>query len=103
MAKKQFNIKAIITDKRGRVLSIGENSYVKTHPMMFKLSEKCGIPHKHYLHAEVHAILRCRDLSKAHKISVYRFDANDKPANAKPCPICATAIQEAGIKLIEHT
>jgi hypothetical protein len=32
MTKRQA-ITAIITDKKGRVLSIGQNSYSKTHPL----------------------------------------------------------------------
>lgn len=96
-------ITAIIYDKRGRVLSIGENSYVKTHPMQSHHAKKVGLPEKQYLHAEVHAITRCPNLSKAHKISVFRYDANGFPALAKPCPICMSAIRAAGIEIIEHT
>lgn len=103
MTKKRFNITAIIYDKRGRILSIGKNSYTKTHPIQAYHSERAGLPHKIFLHAEVHAIVKCRNLEKAHKIVVMRYDANGKPANAKPCIICQDAIKEAGIKVIEHT
>lgn len=103
MTKKRFEITAIIYDKRGRVLSIGKNSYVKTHPLMKIHADRVGLPEKIFLHAEVHAIARCADLTKAHKIEVLRFDTNGKPKNAKPCPVCASAIQAAGIKHIIHT
>lgn len=94
---------AIITDKRGRVLSVGQNSYLKTHPWQARLARKLGDPEKVFLHAEIHAITRCVDLSRAHKISVYRYNSDGKPVMAKPCPICEDAIKQAGIKVIEHT
>lgn len=104
MAKtKRQNLTAIIYDKRGRVLSIGQNSYIKTHPMQAKHALKAGLPDKQFLHAEVHAIIRCLDLSKAHRIFVSRFDSNGNPVLAKPCPVCMSAIKAAGIKEIVHT
>jgi deoxycytidylate deaminase len=102
MAKKEQNITAIIYDKKGRVLSVGKNSYIKTHPKQAKLAQKAGLPMKEFLHAEVASIIRCKDLSKAYRIVVYR---NNKAgfANAEPCPICKLAIKEAGIKQVEWT
>jgi tRNA(Arg) A34 adenosine deaminase TadA len=97
------DITAIIYDKRGKVLSIGKNSYVKTHPLQAKYANKVGLPEKQFLHAEIAAIVRCRDLSKAHKIEVYRIGRNGSLLLAKPCPVCETAIQASGIKHIEHT
>lgn len=96
-------IKATVFDKRGRVLSIGQNSYVKTHPEQARLAKKCGLEHKVFLHAEVAAILKVRDLKKAHRILITRFGKNGEPLLAAPCPICASAIKAAGIKHIEHT
>jgi tRNA(Arg) A34 adenosine deaminase TadA len=103
MSKKRFNITAIIYDKRGRVLSIGKNSYTKTHPVQAAYSEKAGLPHKIYLHAEIHAIVKCKNLEKAHRIVVFRYDNEGNPRSAKPCPICESAIKETSIKVIEHT
>lgn len=102
MTTKQ-QITAVITDRRGRVLSIGQNSYVKTHPYQAELARRVGEPHKVFLHAEVHAITRLRDITKAHKISIYRYDSKGQPILARPCSICATAIQAAGIGIVEHT
>ena len=99
----QHVITAVIYDKRGRVLSIGQNSYVKTHPLQAELSRKAGMAEKIYLHAEIHAIVRCRDLSRAHRIFISRWDKSGQPALAKPCPICQGALQEAGIKIVQHT
>ncbi len=96
-------ITAVIYDKRGRVLSVGQNSYIKTHPLQKQHAHKVGLPLKEFLHAEIHAITRCNDLSKAHKISVFRYSKDGKPALAKPCKVCQSAIDAAGIKVVEHT
>lgn len=103
MSKTRFDITAIIYDKRGKVLSIGKNSYIKTHPHQNFHACKVGLPDKQFLHAEIHAIVRCRQLDRAHKIVVMRFDKEGKAKNAKPCPVCESAIEAAGVKIIEHT
>lgn len=103
MTKKRFDITAIIYDKRGRVLSIGKNSYVKTHPHMAFHAASVGLPQKQFLHAEVHAIVRCKQLDKAHRIVVMRYDSEGQPKNAKPCPVCSSAIRASGITIVEHT
>lgn len=99
----KHSLKAIIFDKKGKVLSIGYNNYLKTHPYMAKLSAKQGMPQKIFLHAEVSAILKCHDLSKAHKILVTRIGKSGELLLAKPCKICQSAILAAGIKIIEHS
>lgn len=103
MTKARFDLTAIIYDKRGKVLSIGKNSYVKTHPYQAKCAERVGLPDKQFLHAEIHAILKCRKLEKAHKIVVTRFGKDGEEKTAKPCPVCMSAIEAAGIKIVEHT
>lgn len=84
-------------------MSIGKNSYIKTHPRQAYYAEKVGLPNKIFLHAEIHAIVKCKNIEKAYKIVVMRFDSKGKPVNAKPCPVCENAIKESGIKNIEHT
>ena len=103
MANHRHSIKAIIYDKRGRVLSIGENSYVKSHPVQKKYAVKAQEPHKIFLHAEIHAILKVPDISKAHKISIFRFGEGGKPRLAAPCKICESAIAATPIKVVEYT
>lgn len=100
---KKHRIIAMILDKRGRVLSLSQNSYSKTHTLQFKHACKVGLPEKKFLHAEVGAIVKCKDLTKAHKIIVMRYTKDGKPANAKPCPICMSAIEASNIKFIEWT
>lgn len=102
MARQQ-SMTAIIYDKRGNVLSIGQNSYVKTHTLQAHYAKKCGVESKVFLHAEIHAITRCRNISQAHRILVTRYDANGRPALAKPCPVCSEAIRNTPIKVIDHT
>ena len=97
------NLTAIIYDKRGKILSVGKNSYVKTHPLMKKMAERVGDPHKVFLHAEVAAIVRCQNLEDAHKIAVFRYNKKGEPVNAKPCEVCQEALRMVGISNIEHT
>lgn len=103
MANRSHALTAIIYDKRGRALSIGQNSYIKTHPMQAAHAAKTGHPEKMFLHAEIHAIVRCKNLTKAHKIFVGRWNNKGEPMLAKPCPVCMSAIKAAGIEVIEHT
>ena len=97
------DITAIIYDRKGRVLSVGKNSYVKTHTLQAKHAKKVGLPDKQFMHAEIHAISKCRDLNKAHKIVVYRYGKRGQPLLAKPCLICQSAIESVGIEFIEWT
>lgn len=97
------SVTALIYDRKGRVLSVGQNSYIKTHPLQAKYAQMVGQPEKQYLHAEIHAITRCRDLSKAHKIFITRYNKQGQPVLAKPCPVCITAIKKSGIKHVFYT
>lgn len=100
---KRHDITAIIYDKRGNVLSIGKNSYIKTHTLQARYAREVGEDYKIYLHAEVHAITRCKKIDQAHRILITRYDSNGQPVSARPCMICQTAIANTGIKIIEHT
>jgi deoxycytidylate deaminase len=99
----QQNLTAFIYDKKGRVLSIGKNSYTKTHPYMAQLANQHNEPDKVFLHAEVDAIIRCRDIASAHRIFVTRLSRNGQYAMARPCQICMTAINATPISKVEHT
>lgn len=99
MKKKYHDLTAIIKDKKGNVLSIGKNSYFKSHPLMYKLNKEIGIknPVKVYLHAEVDAIIKCKEIDKAYSIEVYRISENIY-RKSKPCKLCLTAIRKTNIK-----
>lgn len=103
MSQKHYEITAFIYDKRGNLLSIGKNSYVKTHPMQAMHAKAVGMAEKIFMHAEINAISRCKEISKAYKIVVTRFDSLGQPGLAKPCRICQRAISFTGIKQIVHT
>ena len=94
---------AIIYDKRGIVLAIANNSYTKSHPYQANLAIKCKMPDKIYLHAEIAAIIKCKDLSKAHRIDIFRFDYDNNLILSKPCKICQSAIDATNIKIITHS
>lgn len=107
MAKQLQDITATIYDRKGRVLSIGKNSYVKTHPMQFKYSKLAGKEYSAYgyafIHAEIDAINRCKDIKKAYRILVTRVRKDGSYGMACPCKACAIAISHTPIKVVEHT
>lgn len=105
LARNNTNIShkvgCIITDRRGRILSSGMNSYIKTHPKQASYARRMGHPDSIFLHAEIHALVRCKE--KAHTIYVARMKKDGSLGMAKPCLICAFAIKESGIKRIVYT
>ena len=98
---RKYDITAIAYDKRGKLLAIGHNSYVKTHPLQAKFSKKANKAEAVYLHAETAAMLKAR--TKVHKLVVLRYDSAGNPANAKPCAACQLAIKHFGVRYVEHT
>lgn len=100
--KKRFEIKATCFDKKGKVISVGYNSYSKTHPIQSHFARLAGLPEKTFLHAEVAALLKAKG-KNIHKIKVERYDSEGNPANATPCPVCMKAIMAWGVKNIEYT
>lgn len=100
---QHHHVTAIIYDKKGRVLSIGNNSYIKTHPLQAHHANQVGQYHKIYLHAEIHAITRCRDITLAHRIEVFRYNKAGQPVTAAPCEVCQSALKATSIKIIKHT
>lgn len=103
MSHVKQEVTAIIYDRKGKVLSVGKNSYFKSHTLQAHHAKKVGRPDAIYLHAEVHAITKCKDLSKAHKIVVFRYGKEGRPLLAKPCEVCQSAISAANIRFIEWT
>lgn len=98
----KYSIKAICYDKRGRIISIGTNSYSKTHPIQAYFAKKTKEDYKIYLHAEIDAILKAKG-KNIHKIHVIRFDKNGNQALAAPCKTCMEAIKAFGVKEISYT
>ena len=103
MTKKRFSVKATVYDKRGRVLTVGENSYSKTHPLQAKYAVQVGLDDKVFLHAEIAALSKLKSHHKPYKIVVERYLSDGSTALAKPCPVCDAAIRAHGITLTEWT
>lgn len=103
ITRKRQVVTAIIYDKKGRPLSLGKNSYLKTHTYQAQLAKEVGMPEKQYIHAEVDAIIRLRNPEKAYRILVTRHGPDGTFMLAKPCPVCVRAIKLAGIRVVEHT
>ena len=100
--EKKFHVTAIVVDKRYRILSVGWNSYVKTHPMQARLAKVCGNSRKIYLHAEIASLVRCR--VKPYAMIVCRIANRDgNTALARPCDICTLALKKAEVKEIWYT
>lgn len=87
--------------KRGRLLAIGRNNYVKSHPIQARFAAKVGQPQKIYLHAEIDALLKARQ--KVHRLVVVRVKKDGNYGNARPCVICREAIRFFGVAHIEHS
>lgn len=101
--RQQQHVTAMLYDKRGRLLSVGHNSYIKTHTVQARAAKAVGKPDSIYLHAEVAAIVKCANIEYAHKIVVLRFTKDGEPALARPCAICQRVIASTNIKVIEHS
>ena len=71
--------------------------------MMVKLGRPLGITNRPFIHAEIDAIIRCRNLDRAHRIFVSRYNRQGEPADACPCEICRSGIDKTPIKIIEYT
>jgi tRNA(Arg) A34 adenosine deaminase TadA len=99
-SKKQVG--AILLNKN-RVLCTATNLESKTHPIQAKFAERVGLHQKIYLHAEIAALIKCKE--DADTIVVARLGGHnhDELRMAKPCPICALALKEAGIGNIHYT
>jgi deoxycytidylate deaminase len=101
LQNRKQRVASIITDKKGRILSFGVNSYTKSHPKMAWYASKFNDFNKIYLHAEIASIIACD--KKPHTIYVARISKSGKISPATPCRICQEAIKDAGIAEIITT
>lgn len=99
---KQQDVTCIAYNKRGRVLSIGHNNYIKTHTLQAKFAKRVGKPNAVYLHAEIDCLIKARG-QPIHRVLIVRRLYGNKHGLAKPCPICQLALKEFGVQKIEHT
>jgi deoxycytidylate deaminase len=87
---------------KGKIVAVGFNSYVKTHPQQAFFARMVGQHRKEYLHAEVAALLRAP--RHADSLLVVRINKKGEYVSAKPCPICDFAIRYFNPELkVYHT
>ena len=98
---KKYWVIAASLDHHNNIISIGENSYQKTHPMQSRLSLKCGNRNREYLHAEIASLVKNRN--KPESIMIVRITSTGLVRMARPCNICNLAIRESGIRYIHFT
>lgn len=87
--------------RKGRVVSVGHNQYLKTHPLQKACAEAVGQPERQYLHAEIDCIIKAKQ--PIDTLVVFRYNAKGELRKAAPCPICQIAINQAGIKQVIHS
>ena len=63
----------MIYDRKGNVLSIGQNSYIKSHPLQAEHAKLTGNEDKIFLHAEIHAIVKLKTLQNEILLFVNHF------------------------------
>lgn len=101
MCKAKQHIEATVYNAKGHIIARATNSYTKTHPKQAKFAKLAGNPLAVYLHAEIAALVKCRE--KPYRISVVRYMKDGTTGNAEPCAICKLAIKEAGINFVEYS
>jgi deoxycytidylate deaminase len=97
----KYKLTAMAFDKKGRLLSVGTNSYLKTHPVQAKYAKLANVEYKIYLHAEVAALIKAK--GKVHKLVISRLGKDGQFLPSKPCAICQRAIEDFGVVEVEFT
>lgn len=101
--KGNQRVYAIVSDKKGNLISEGHNDYFKSSPHMKRYSDEVGLHGKIYWHAECRAIHYIPRNKSAYKISIARVNKTGEFLPSKPCPICNNAIKKAGIQIVEYS
>lgn len=99
--RRKYAITALAYNKAGKLIAVGTNSYIKTHPLQAKYAAKAHRPNAIFLHAEIHALIKACE--PVHKLVVMRYDRAGKPKNAEPCSICKLALRDFNVQQVEHT
>ena len=103
MARRRYETVSTAFDKRGRVLATATNDYNRSHPLFKHFAVLADeSPDKHYRHSEFNACLEAKG-KDIHTILVQRFDAEGKPALAKPCKTCQLVLKSFGVKIVRYT
>lgn len=103
MPRRRYEIISTTFDKRGRVLSTATNDYNRSHPLFKHFAVLAGeSPDKCLQHSEFRACVKAKH-KDIYSILVQRFDAQGKPALAKPCKTCQLVLESFGVKLVRYT
>lgn len=100
----KHQITAYCYNKRGHLVSIGHNSYTKSHPLQAYFAKKVGHPNKIYLHAEIAALIQsgiCTE-NNVHEISIVRTNKKGEFRPSKPCPICIEALKAFNVQHVVY-
>ena len=93
-------IGCLILNRKGIVISTGYN-LLKSHPIQYEYADLVGEPYKIYLHAEVRALIKCKE--KPHHLYTMRLSKTGDYLLSKPCCICVQYIKDSGVKYISYT
>lgn len=99
----QERLAAIITDKRGKILSTGKNSYSSSCKLQRFYAKCVGLEDKVFSHAEIDALRNLPEGAKPYRIFIARTNRKGEPLLAKPCKICSYALQQFGVIVIHYT
>ncbi|MGD9678164.1 MAG: hypothetical protein AB7V16_07345 [Vulcanibacillus sp.] len=98
---KQYTVYSAIVDKKGVIISLGRNSFVKTHTQQYYYNQKSH-PDKIFLHAEIDSLLKYKT-DNGYVMIVCRMTKSGLIKLAKPCEGCMRAIVDSGIKKVYYT
>jgi tRNA(Arg) A34 adenosine deaminase TadA len=96
----RVKVGALLLNKN-KVVATATNLERKSHPIQARFAERVGLHQKIYLHAEIAALVKCKE--EYDTIVVARVNNQGKIRLAKPCPCCSLAIEESNIKRIYYT
>ncbi len=100
--KRRYAVTALAYDSKGRLLSVGQNSYHKTHPLQKRFAERSSNPHRIYLHAEIDALIKARG-KQVDRLVVIGYNTNGKLVCTKLCDCCRLAINYFKVPHVEHS
>lgn len=99
----RIKIGAVIVD--GNYIVSQAANVARTHPFQYSLNRD-SLRHcpNHYLHAEVHALVRSKtyDLSNS-EIFVARYLRDGSLGDCRPCQACDLALRRSGIRRATYT
>lgn len=95
---RSFHVTVVF--EKNKIISIGRNNYLKTHPKAYKYMKKEVVNESDYLpsiHSELSAVLKLgeEDCSDYSFINV-RVDNNDRLNNSRPCSGCIELLKQVG-------